>query len=72
MRMLHWICTCLVLRSEEQAMFGDAFIAKDEEVQHFVETVRSMASHVSLHNYSIKVVEPQWTFLSFYVSCFML
>lgn len=54
------ICICVVLRSEEQAVFGDAFIAKDEEVQHFVETVRSMANHVSWHNY--QVVEPQWTF----------
>ncbi|XP_062412037.1 uncharacterized protein LOC134102072 isoform X2 [Sardina pilchardus] len=34
-------------RTEEQTpIFGDAFIALDEEVQRFVEAVRSMAHHV--------------------------
>ena len=39
-------CPFVLFRSEEQAIFNDVFIAKDEDVTRFVNHVHSTTKHV--------------------------
>ncbi|XP_038550884.1 uncharacterized protein LOC119902702 isoform X2 [Micropterus salmoides] len=41
------MCTFLSIRSEEQALFDGIFIAKDDEVERFVDYIHSNTNHVS-------------------------
>ena len=60
------MCTFLSFRSEEQALFKDIFIAKDEEVERFVDYIHSTTNHVNLlYNISKNTTNNilQWTLL---------
>lgn len=42
------MCTFFSIRSEEQALFDGIFIAKDDEVERFVDYIHSNTNHVNL------------------------
>ena len=46
------MCTSLSFRSEEQALFDGIFIAKDDEVERFVDYIHSTTNHVNFYNIS--------------------
>ena len=46
------MCTSLSFRSEEQALFDGIFIAKDDEVERFVDYIHSATNHINFYNIS--------------------
>jgi len=59
------MCTFLSFRSEEQALFDGIFIAKDDEVERFVDYIHSNTNHVNLL-YNISLKTPPITFYSWH------